>query len=143
MKRLAALALLLFASSLPAFAADTAVSLTLDGRPVDKHGGIAVMRGGTIFVDAVDMTKSFDGLINMVRGGGATIEIRGNTGAFVPGSKTAVVNGQKLVIPAPFMRNGDLFVPLEFFITRVAKARVRVDAAHKHADILVNASPMS
>jgi len=143
MKRLFALALLILASALPVSAADSAVSLTLDGRPVDKHGGIAVLRAGTVFVDAVDMTKSFDGLISMARGGAATITIRGNTGAFVPGSPTAVVNGKKLLIAAPFMRNGDLFVPLNFFITQVAKAKVTIDAAKKHANILVNANPIS
>ena len=142
MKRLAALALLLCTTALPAFAADGVVHLTLDGRPVDKHGGIAVMHGGTVFVDAVDMTKTFNGLISMRTGGSATITIQGSTGAFVPGSTTTVVNGVKARIPAPFMRGGDLFIPLNFFITRLTRAKVRIDAARRRADILVNASPM-
>jgi hypothetical protein len=143
MKRFAALVLLLVAGTLPAFAADAVVTLTLDGRPIDKHGGIAVMHAGTVFVDAIDMTKTFNGLISMRTGGSATITIGGSTGAFVPGSTTAVVNGVKARIPAPFMRGGDLFVPLNFFITRLTRAKVRIDAARRRADILVNANPMS
>jgi len=142
MKRLIALALLLCSTAVPVFAADSTVTLTLDGRPIDKHGGIAVMHGGTVFVDAVDMTKTFNGLISMRTGGSATITIQGSTGAFVQGSTTTVVNGVKARIPAPFMRGGDLFIPLNFFITRLTRAKVRIDAARRRADILVNASPM-
>jgi hypothetical protein len=143
MRRLAALTFLLFAASMPAFAADSTVTLTLDGRPIDKHGGIAVMHAGTVFVDAIDMTKTFNGLVSLRSGGSATITIGGSTGAFVPGSTVAVVNGVKARIPAPFMRGGDLFVPLNFFITRMTRAKVRIDAARRHADILVNSNPMS
>jgi hypothetical protein len=138
MKRLAVLALLLCTTALPAFAADSIVHLTLDGRPVDKHGGIAVMHSGTVFVDAIDMTKTFNGLVSLRAGGSATITIQGSTGAFVPGSTTAVVNGVKTRIPAPFMRGGDLFIPLNVFITRLTHAKVRIDAARMRADILVN-----
>jgi len=134
MKRFFTLVLVLVTFS-SAMAADSVVALTLDGRPIDKHGGIAVMHGGTVFVDAIDMTRTFNGLISMRTGGSATITIQGNTGAFVPGSSVAVVNGVKARIPAPFMRGG-LFVPLNFFITRLTHARVRIDMAHRRADIL-------
>jgi len=137
MKRFLTLALLLLTVS-PAVASDNVVSLTLDGRPVDKHGGIAVMHAGTVFVDAADMTRTFRGSISMRAGGSATITIQGSTGAFVPGSTTAVVNGVKARIPAPFMRGGDLFVPLNFFISRLTHAKVRIDAARRRADILVS-----
>ena len=138
MKRLIALALLLCSTAVPVFAADSTVTLTLDGRPIDKHGGIAVMHSGTVFVDAIDMTKTFNGLVSLRAGGSATITIQGSTGAFVPGSTVAVVNGVKARIPAPFMRGGDLFVPLNIFITRLTRAKVRIDVARMRADILVN-----
>lgn len=138
MKRLIALALILCGTAIPAFAADGVVHLTLDGRPVDKHGGIAVTHAGTVFVDAIDMTKTFNGLVLLRSGGSATITIQGNTGAFVPGSPVAIVNGVKARIAAPFMRGGDLFIPLNFFITRLTHAKVRIDAARRRADILVN-----
>ena len=47
-------------------------------------------------------------------------------------------------MPGPaFVRNGDLFVPLELFITRVANARVRISADKTRANIYVNANPLS
>ena len=42
-----------------------------------------------------------------------------------------------------FLRNGDLYVPLDTFITRVANAKVRISPDQKQADIFVNANPLS
>jgi hypothetical protein len=121
-----------------ASAADSFIELTLDCRPVDRHGGVAVERRGLVFADAIDLTKSFDGFVTVRRGGGATITIGPNTGTFTPGSPRATINEKAVVLPgAPFTRNGDLFVPLEAFITRIAGAKVHFNPTRRHADIRV------
>ena len=136
-----ALCAVLFAAT-PTFAADKVITLTLDGRPVDRAGGIAVVRNGIVYADAIDLIKSFDGLLNLQQDGGAALTIRANTGYFKPGSTSATINKVRVTLPgAPFMRNGDLYVPLAAFITKIAGARVKVTPGH--ADILVNANPLS
>ncbi|MFN2460796.1 MAG: hypothetical protein ABR591_08945 [Candidatus Velthaea sp.] len=143
MKPIAICALAVLASALPAKAADRPVTLTLDGRPVDRHGGIAVMRGDVVFADASD-AKSFNGLISLRRDGSATITIGANTGTFVPAMPRARINSRSVLLPgAPFLRNGDLYVPLNAFIARMANARVRIDRRRARADIVVNANPLS
>jgi hypothetical protein len=122
-----------------ASAADSVVELTLDGRPVDRHAGAAVLHHGLIFADAVDLTRCFDGLITLLRSGAATITIGPNTATFTPGSSRATVNARAIALPAaPFTRNGDLFVPLDAFITSIAGANVRYSNLRHHADIRVN-----
>lgn len=141
MKRFAALILTcaaLFAAG-PAQAADRAVTLTLDGRPIDKHGGVAVLRSGIVYADAIDLVKTFDGLISLRKDGSATMTIRGNTGAFAPGSRVATINAKRVALPgAAFIRQGDLYVPLDAFIRKVAGAKVRLTRARTGADIVVN-----
>jgi hypothetical protein len=56
----------------------------------------------------------------------------------------ASVDGAQVMLPgAPFMRNGDLYVPLQFFITRIASARVQFNGDRTRADIRVNSNPLS
>ena len=123
-----------------ASAADSAVELTLEGRPVDRNGGVAVLHHGLVYADVVDLTRCFDGFITLVRGGAATVTIGPNTGTFVPGSRTATINATAVVLPdAPFQLNGELFVPLEPFISWVAGADVQLSGTRRHADIRVPA----
>jgi len=43
-------------------------------------------------------------------------------------SRTALIDQGSVVLRgAPFRRNGDIYVPLAFFVTRVARAQVRID----------------
>ncbi len=124
-----------------AFAADRVVALTLDGRPVDRAGGVAVVRNGVVYADVVDLVKSFDGLVTF-QGPTVVVTINGVTARFAAGSRTAAINDGAITMPGQaFMRNGDLFVPLGAFITRVAQAKVRINPARRRADIYVNASP--
>jgi hypothetical protein len=126
--------------SLPAraAAADAVVELTLDGRPVDRHAGAALLHHGLVFANAIDLTKCFDGFITLLRSGAATITIGTNTGTFTPGSSSATINAVEIALPdAPFRVNGNLFVPLEAFITDVAGASVRLSPTLRHADIRV------
>jgi hypothetical protein len=121
-----------------ASAADAIVDLTLEGRPVDRAPGVAVEHHGFVFADAIDLTRCFDGLITLLPNGAATITIGPNTGTFAPGSLRATVNAVGFALPAaPFVRNGDLFVPLEPFVARIAGATVRLSRVHHRADIRV------
>jgi hypothetical protein len=139
------LAVLAFAAMLsaPAVAADHIVKLTLDGRPVDRSGGSAVLHNGIVYADAVDLVRSFDGVLTF-QGKALVVTVNGVTATFTAGSRTARVANGSTVMPGPaFVRNGDLFVPLELFITRVANARVRISADKTRANISVNANPLS
>ncbi|HEY0396530.1 MAG TPA: stalk domain-containing protein [Candidatus Elarobacter sp.] len=143
MKRLltALAAALMLLSAAPASAADRTVKLTLDGRPVDKAGGIAVLRNGVVYADVVPLVKSFDGLLTF-QGNAVVVTINGVTGRFTDGSRTALINDGAVTMPGQtFKRDGDWYVPLEIFITRIARAKVRMNPARTQADISVNASP--
>jgi hypothetical protein len=123
-----------------ASAADSVVELTLDGRPVDRHGGVALLHHGLVFADAIDLTKCFDGFITLLRSGAATVTIGPNTGTFAPGVSTATINQKVVTLPAaPYRVNGDLFVPLEAFVAGVAGDDVHVITSGHRADIRVNA----
>jgi hypothetical protein len=131
----------LAAAAAPARAADRMVKLTLDGRPVDRAGGVAVAHNGVVYADVVPLVKSFDGLLTF-QGNAVVVTIHGVTGRFTDGSRTALVNdGAVTMRGQTFKRNGDWYIPLETFITQVAKAKLKVNAAQTQADITVNASP--
>ncbi|MDB5072926.1 MAG: hypothetical protein JWM87_4037 [Candidatus Eremiobacteraeota bacterium] len=146
MKRLlaaVALGISLLAPAAPTFAADRDVKLTLDGRPVDRAGGVALVRHGVVYADVVPLIKSFDGLLTF-QGNAVVVTIHGITGRFTEGSRTALINdGAVTMRGQTFKRNGDWYVPLDTFITQIAKAKVRVNTAQTQADIVVNASPAS
>jgi hypothetical protein len=143
--RLAAslLALALLASARPAFAADQAIKLRLDGRPVDRAGGVAVLHNGVVYADVVVLVKSFNGLLTF-QGNAVEVSIGTTTARFTVGSRTMTIDqGAVTMGGQTFMRNGDIFVPLVPFITQLAHAKVNIDRAAGRADILVNANPLS
>jgi hypothetical protein len=136
-----ALGIALLAPSASALAADREVKLTLDGRPVDRAGGVAVVRNGVVYADVVPLVKSFDGLLTF-QGNAVVVTIHGTTGRFTDGSRTALINDGAVTMRGQTVkRNGDWYVPLDTFIRQIAKAKVRVNAAQTQADISVNANP--
>jgi hypothetical protein len=146
MTRLAAafiLALAFAGSTSPAFAADRAVKLTLDGRPVDRAGGVALVRGGVVYADLVDLVKSFNGLLTF-QGTAVEVSIGTTVARFTIGSRTVMIDEGAVTMPGQtFQLNGDIYVPLGTFVTQVAHAKLRVDPTKSHADIYVNSNPMS
>jgi hypothetical protein len=142
MKRLTA-ALALVATLLavaPGLAADRNVKLTLDGRPVDRAGGVAVLHNGVVYADVVPLVKSFDGLLTF-QGNAVVVSIHGVTGRFTDGSRTVLIGQGAITMRGQtFKVNGDFYVPLDTFVTQIAKAKLRVNAAQTQADIYVNAS---
>ena len=100
-----------------AFARDSAVALTLDGRPISHKAQVALVHDGVLFVDAVDLTRVFDGLLIFEKAG-ARITVRGNTFAFHLGQRTAIVDHQSVRIAgAPFEYAGDVFVPMSAILS--------------------------
>jgi copper amine oxidase-like protein len=133
-----AIGIALLAPTMSALAADRDVKLTLDGRLVDRAGGVALVRNGVVYADVVPLVKSFDGLLTF-QGNAVVVSIHGVTGRFTDGSRTALINdGAVTMRGQTFKRNGNWYVPLVTFITQVAKAKVRVNAAQTQADIVVN-----
>ena len=138
-----ALAASLAAVGLPAAAADRPIALTLDGRPVDRTGNVAVVHDGVVYADLVDLVKSFDGLLTF-QGNAVVVSIGSTTATFTNRSRTAKVGQGAVLMRGPaYIRNGDMYVPLDTFVIRVANAKLRVNAARTHADIYVNANPLS
>jgi hypothetical protein len=135
-----ALGIALVAPTTSVLAADREVKLTLDGRAVDRAGGVALVRNGVVYADVVPLVKSFDGLLTF-QGNAVVVTIHGITGRFTDGSRTALIgDGAVTMRGQTFKRNGDWYVPLDTFITQIAKAKVRVNAAQTQADISVNTS---
>ena len=141
MKRLlAALATaLVLVAAVPASAADRTVKLTLDGRPVDRAGGVAVLHNGVVYGNVVPLVKSFDGLLTF-QGNAVVVTINGVTGRFTEGSRTVTINDGAVTMPGQtFKRDGDIYVPLDVFVTQIAKAKLRTNPARTQVDITVNA----
>ena len=133
-------AALMLLAAVPASAADRTVKLTLDGRPVDRAGGVAVLRNGIVYANVVPLVKSFDGLLTF-QGNAVVVTINGVTGRFTEGSRTALINQGAVTMPGQtFKREGDLYVPLDVFVTQIAKAKLRTNPARTQADIFVNTS---
>jgi len=122
---------------------DPIVKLTLDGRPVDRSSGSAVLHNGIVYGDVEDLVRSFDGILTFQRDT-ITVTINSVTAKFTQGSSTVTLGAASVVMPGPVItRDGENFVPLEFFITRVCAARVRVSPDKTSANIYVNSNPLS
>jgi copper amine oxidase-like protein len=127
----------------PAFAADRVVRLTIDGRPVDRNGGSAVMHNGIVYGDVIDLVKSFNGLVTF-QGPALVVTISGVTATFTTGSRTAKVgDGSVVMRGAAFLREREMFVPLDTFVTRLTNAKLRLSRDHTKADIFINESPLN
>jgi hypothetical protein len=140
--RILAAVVFMLALGVPAFGADRVVHLTLDGRPVDRSGGVAILHNGIVYADLVDLVKTFDGLMSY-KAPSTYASIDGRTAVFTPGSRTMELQNKPVRLPGPVIRrNGDLYVPLDAFVTRVAGAKVRHPSATR-ADIIADANPIS
>lgn len=124
-----------------AAAADTPLALTIGGRPISRSESVAFFRGSIAYASSVELVRSYGGLETM-SGGATTVTLRSRTATFVPGEATAIVDGATVELPAPaLLSRGLLFVPLTFFVTRVAGGTVRFDAAARSADIVIAVDP--
>ncbi len=138
--RIVALALLVSATMLPhaTRAADSSLALTIDGRPISKNPHTALIRGGLPFVDLIDIVRTFNGLIT-IGAGHVGASVGKHEARFAVGDASATIDGAPVAMPAAaFRANGDLFVPLQFFLTElVPSATLRVDRTAGSANVHV------
>jgi len=114
------------------------VILTIDGRPLSTRPSQALIRNGVLFVDAVDVTRVFDGLLVFERRG-VRIGVRGHTESFRLGSLIAVVDKTNVRLrAAPFEYDGDIFVPIGPIISADPALHLTWINRH-HADLHVDA----
>ena len=119
--------------------ADTPVNLTLDGRPISRKADVALERNGAMFVDAVDFTRVFNGLLVFGPEGAVKIIVRGHSSTFVPGNRVAHIDGKAVKLPeAPFVHNGDLYVPVSVILGSATGISLhRIDATHADLHLTV------
>ncbi len=128
---------MLFASH-AAGAADTRVSLTMDSRPISTRPSVALIRDGVLFVNAVDMTRVFDGLLVFERHG-VRLGVRGHNLSFTIGKRIALVDKSAVRLRvAPFEFNADIYVPIEPIIKADPALRLTW-VNRRHADLHVSA----
>lgn len=114
------------------------VSLTLDGRPISSRPSVALVRSGVLFVDAIDITRVFDGLLVFERHG-VRIGVRGHSESFTVGRRIAVVDKTNVRLrAAPFEYDGDIFVPIGPIVSADPALRLTWINRH-HADLHVSA----
>ena len=103
---------------------------------MSRRADIAVVRRGRLFVDAVDWTRAFNGLLIFEKHA-VRLTVRGHTVAYHVGSRTAYVDQQPRTIQsAPFERNGDIYIPIDTAIAVDGGLRL-VWVNPRHADLHV------
>lgn len=131
------------ASSAAVFAADRALALTIDGRPISRTEPVALFHDGVAYASAIELVRSYGGITSQT-GGATAITLGSRVAIFTPGSSIGQVDGARLTMPAPaFVTGGSLYVPLTFFVTQVAGGTVRIDTVAGTAAITLGPSPTS
>jgi hypothetical protein len=127
---LCALAATVLASP-PALAKDTPLRVLLDGRPLDATSTSGLLHKGTAFINVVRGTKSFNGLLTFGKGDrSVTVSIGAQRARFVIGKREATLGNDSITLPvAPFVLNGDVYVPLATF-AKLAGVTLQVDTQH-------------
>jgi hypothetical protein len=135
----AALAVALLASG-AARAAEVTYAIFIDGRPLDASTPSGLLHRGVVFINVVRAVKTFDGLLTFAPGGVTRVTISSRTLDFRNGSRTAYAGTVAVALPgAPFVENGDTYVPLAT-IASLAAAKVSTDAKH-HRALLTSSVP--
>lgn len=133
MKRFATSLIGFFGASLLATAgalaaADAPLRLVVDGRTVAATRPAALVRDGVAYVDLVRGVRAVDGWLRVEVDGSAAVTVDGRTLGFVVGRKSALLDAHAIELPgAPFVEDGDTFVPL-LALTTLAAAKLTVDA---------------
>ena len=126
-------------SANPARATDTVYTVQVDGRPLteDPKDTGALSHDGVVYVDVVKITKAYSGLLTFSDGGATvTVSIEKRTAAFTKGRPVARLDtGSMKLSGAPFIYNGDLYVPITAF-ARFAKSKVKIDKAARVAQLV-------
>jgi hypothetical protein len=125
----------------PAIAKDTLLHVELDGRRLDALGPSAIVHHGRAFVNVVRIVRGFNGLLTFGKSDRSVVVTIGHQSArFVIGSRSGQINGNAATFgAAPFVLNGDVYVPLDPIAT-IADASLKVDVRH-HVARMTSAAP--
>lgn len=120
----------------PANAADRPLRLSIDGRPVSRDTAVGKMRGNVAYADLVVLVRVFGGLVS-IRGTGMTATIGSHSALFHTNETKAKIDGMVMTMPsAAFKEDGDLYVPLAFFVKNVVPGTtLRIDRANGRASL--------
>ena len=120
-------------------ATNTPVRILIDGRPVERMP--ALSHDGIVFVELGGIVRAFSGLVVFDKAT-ATVSIGSRVAVFTVGSGRANLDGKVVGTGGKaFETDGDLYVPLNFIATRVARARVRIGESGSVAMITSLSAP--
>ncbi len=143
MKRLVALAISFAALAAPALAADRTLALTIDGRPLSRSAPVALVHDGIAYANAIELVRAYGGIVSIAKSS-VRVTLRAHTASFTRGSSNAILDGTKLAMPGPALReDNSIYVPLAFFVTNVTGGRVNVDLDAGTARITLAVEPQS
>jgi hypothetical protein len=116
----------------PSFGADVVYGVLIDGRPLDAKRHSGLNHDGVTYINVVRAVKAFDGLLTFGRGGQVRVTVNGRALRYRIGKRTAQLDnaGTVTLRGAPFVLNGDTYVPLASIAT-LGNARYTVDT-HRH-----------
>jgi hypothetical protein len=117
---------------LPSFASDVVYGVLIDGRPLDAKRHSGLNHDGVTYINVVRAVKAFDGLLTFGRGGQVRVTVNGRALRYRIGRRIALLDNAQTVAlrGAPFVLNGDTYVPLASIAT-LGNARYSVDT-HRH-----------
>jgi hypothetical protein len=126
-----ALSVLVMLGATPASAADRPLRLSIDGRPASRDTTVAKMRGDIAYADLVVLVRVFGGLVS-IRGTGMTATVGAHSALFHTNDTKAKIDGTDMTMSsAAFKEDGDLYVPLAFFVKNVVPGTtLRIDRAN-------------
>ena len=119
----------------PAVAADRSLAVTIDGRPLSRGPSTALFHRDAAYADVDELVRSFGGLVTSTRGT-TTVTLAGRSATFAVGRPSVVLDGRRIALAHPaFVVDRRTYVPLDFFITRIARGSLDVDATAATARI--------
>jgi hypothetical protein len=136
-RRLAAMlgAVLAGAAAGPLRAQEIPYAVTIDGRPLDAVRPGAREHDGVVFMNLVKAVRAFDGVLTFSRDG-TCVTIGAHSIVYHIGQPAAETDGAHTVSlsDAPFVENGDIFIPVDSF-AKVAGATVAIDKRAHRLDL--------
>jgi hypothetical protein len=117
--------------------------VTINGRPLDALHPGARAREGRLFINVVRAVRAFNGLLTFAPGGETRVTVGQHTMIYHVGKASADIDDESQPLSAaPFVENGDTFVPLASFADFVS-ATVKVDRDHHRVDLAVSSATKS
>ncbi len=103
----------------PVLAAERPLTLRVDGRPASHDTTIAKLRDDVAYVELVTLARIFGGLVS-IRSSGTTATIGSHIARFRANQNSATIDGKLVTMAtASFEEDGELYVPLAFFVKHV------------------------